>query len=103
MFHGARLEELRKDNNMKQEDLAKLLGVSTATISAYERGEMLPKVGNLIKIAEILNISIDYLCGIIDEEVSYSRDNFVVLPRNCSPEFKREVQHFIRLLKKAHI
>ena len=103
MFHGERLEEIRKDKRMKQEDLAQLLGVSTTTISAYERGEMLPKVANLIKLAELLDISIDYLCGVTDEEISYSRDNFVILPRNCSPEFKREVKHFVEILKRSNI
>ena len=103
MFQGERLEELRRDKGMTQEDLAKILDVSVTTISSYERGEMFPKLVNLVKLAETLDISIDYLCGITNEEISYSRDNYVVLPRNCSPEFKREVQHFIEILKRARI
>lgn len=103
MFHGERLEEIRKDNGMTQEDLAKLLDVSSATISSYERGEVMPKLANLLKLSEVLNISIDYLCGLVDEEISHSWDNVIILPRNTSPEFKKEVEHFISILKKTDI
>ena len=54
MFHGERLEEIRKDKGMTQEDLAKLLDVSSVTISSYERGEIVPKLANLLKLAEVL-------------------------------------------------
>ena len=103
MFHGERLEEMRKDKGMTQEDLAKLLDVSSVTISSYERGEIVPKLANLLKLAEVLNISIDYLCGLVDEEISRSWDNVVILPRNASPAFKQEVEHFINILKKTDI
>ena len=72
---GERLQELRKDNNISQAELAKLLGVSHYTVSSYECNRSDPDDNSKIKIAKLFNISIDYLVGLIDEPLSYNRDN----------------------------
>ena len=55
---------------MTQPQLAEKMGVSTQTISSYESVEngKKPELGNAIKLAEALNVSIDYLCGKDDFE-----------------------------------
>ncbi len=72
---GERLQELRKDKNISQAELAKLLGVSHYTVSSYECNRSDPDDNSKIKIAKLFNISIDYLVGLIDEPLSYNRDN----------------------------
>lgn len=60
---GDRLKELREEKEMTQEELGKLLNVSRQTISGYEAGAIEPSISNLIKLADIFNISLDYLLG----------------------------------------
>ena len=43
------LIELRKINNMSQEDLASQIGVSRQTLSKYETGESLPDIDSAVR------------------------------------------------------
>lgn len=63
MEFGKRLKKLRESNNLMQKELAAKLGCSEKTISGYERGERSPKKDTLKKIAEIFDVSVDYLIG----------------------------------------
>ena len=68
-----RLVELRKKNNLSQEELAEKLGVSRQAISKWERSEASPDTDNLIALAEIYGMSLDELIfgekrGVADEE-----------------------------------
>ena len=54
---------LRKQNGFSQTDLAKLIDASREAISKYERGEATPSVEIAKKIAQSLNVSLDYLVG----------------------------------------
>lgn len=58
-----RIGDLREDNDKKQIELAKYLGVSQGTYSLYERGEVNIPVEALIKLADFYNVSLDYLVG----------------------------------------
>lgn len=64
MILGAMIQELRKDRNLDQKDLAKLLHVSIATVSNYETEKHMPSIETLVKLSEIFNVSTDYLLGI---------------------------------------
>lgn len=63
MILGYRLRELRKDNNMSQDELGKLVGVTKVSISGYENGTRVPSMDVLNKILDIFHISADYLMG----------------------------------------
>lgn len=58
---GKFILELRKSNNMTQQDLAIKLGVTDRAISKWENGRGLPDLSLLIPLCEILNISINEL------------------------------------------
>ena len=55
------LVKLRKENNMSQEKLAELLGVSRQTIYKWENNKAYPDMINLVAISEIFDVSIDEL------------------------------------------
>lgn len=55
------LIELRKLNNISQEDLASRIGVSRQTLSKYETGESLPDIDKCSAIAKTFGISVDDL------------------------------------------
>lgn len=61
---GNTLKTLRLKENMTQAQLAQKLGLTKSVISAYETGLRLPSYDILIHIAQIYNVSTDYLLGL---------------------------------------
>ena len=61
-----RLKELRESKNMTQVRLSIELGVSQETISGYEIGKATPPADMLIKLADVLDTSVDYILGRTD-------------------------------------
>ena len=55
------LKKYREKKNLSQEDLAGRLYVSRQAISRWEAGDATPDLGNLIKLAEIFDCSLDAL------------------------------------------
>ena len=60
---GARVAELRKDHDMTQAELARILGVSQQTVFAYELGDRRVSVLMLIKLTEVFRVPIEELTG----------------------------------------
>ncbi|MCP5047007.1 MAG: helix-turn-helix transcriptional regulator [bacterium] len=58
---GSRIRKLRVDSGVKQEDLAKLLGVSRAKLSRFETGEIKPTANVLFDLKFIFSTSIDWI------------------------------------------
>ena len=63
-----RIKEKKKKRNITQIRLSTEIEVSQETISAYENGKAEPRLDNLVKIADFLNTSTDYLLGRIDDD-----------------------------------
>lgn len=58
---GKNISELRKKNNLTQEELANMLGVSPQAVSKWENDAACPDIALLPKIAEIFGVTIDEL------------------------------------------
>lgn len=56
-----RLQKLRKERGYSQEELAQELGISRQAVSKWERAEASPDTDNLICLAKLYNVSLDYL------------------------------------------
>lgn len=67
-----RLRNLRIKNVLSQSDVARKIGVSTSTYSAYESGNRAPDQKTLKSISNIFDVSIDYLLGSTDKRHYYS-------------------------------
>ena len=67
MIYGNKLKELREINNIKQDRIAKELGISNKTYSAYEIEYEIAPSKHLITIADFMKVSIDYLFNLTDE------------------------------------
>ena len=61
---GGRLRDLRKQNNLTQNQLVDLIGVKNSIISFYEVGDRFPSPEIIIKLAAVLHTSTDYLLGV---------------------------------------
>ena len=55
------LKQLRKDNNLSQEQLAEQLGVSRQSISKWESSQAYPEMDKILEICKIFNLNIDDL------------------------------------------
>ena len=55
-------------NDKKQVDVAQYLGIAQTVYSRYERGFQTMPVEHLIKLADLYDVSLDYLCGRTDEK-----------------------------------
>ena len=62
-----RLLELRKSINMTQIKMAAALGVSQSALNRYEHNEQIISDEVLMKYADYLDVSLDYICGRTDK------------------------------------
>ncbi len=63
-----RIKELRSSLSMTQKEFSSFVGCTAATLSAYENGSKSPSLEIIKGIAEKCNVSIDWLCGLIDKK-----------------------------------
>ncbi|MBR2639478.1 MAG: helix-turn-helix transcriptional regulator [Oscillospiraceae bacterium] len=63
-----KIEEIRKEKGIRQEDFAKIMGVSRQTISSLETGKYNPSIFLAYKIAKFFGMTIEEVF-IFDEEI----------------------------------
>lgn len=108
MEFSERLKELRKQAHLTQVELAGKLGIVQSSYADWERGKKKLTQENLVKIAQVLNVSVDYLVG-NSEEKSDELDNIELLFRMNSKGltkeekeiFRKELIEFMEERKKA--
>ena len=108
MEFAERLKTLRKQVKLTQAQIAEKLDISQQAYASWERGVKKPTQENLVKIAQVLNVSVDYLVG-NSEEKSDELDNIELLfrmnSRGLTDEekeiFKKELIEFMEKRKKA--
>ena len=61
MTIGKRISALRREKNLKQDDLAQMLEVSPQAVSKWENDQTCPDISLLPKLAKILGVSVDEL------------------------------------------
>lgn len=72
-----RLRQTRMNCGFTQQTMADKLGISLNAYQKYEQGERSPSLDCLVSIADIFNISIDYLL---------CRDEFIKSHATCADE-----------------
>ena len=55
--------ELRKLHRLTQRQVASTLGLTQPSYIRYENGKAEPSLENLVKLADLFDVSIDFLCG----------------------------------------
>lgn len=60
---GERLKTLRIENHLRQDQVARLVNVDKSSISLYETGMRQPSYTTLVRLADVFNVSTDYLLG----------------------------------------
>ena len=96
---GKRLESLRKNMEMTQADVARVLSVVPNTISSYELNVTSPDDENKIKLAKLFHVSVDYLIGLTDDPTPYppvDNKGVVIIIENLSPSKIKKIQDYIK-------
>lgn len=71
---GLRIKNLREKRGLSQKEAADKLGISRATISAYERNNKSPRIEILEQMAILYHASVDYILGLEHRTYLYIDD-----------------------------
>ena len=99
---------IRKKKGFSQADLGKMIGTSGDVIGRYERGDISPSVEVVSKIADALEVSVDYLLGKTKMEMDKQALKRLEDISNLPDESKRFVLNLVDMalrdfkVKKAH-
>ncbi len=73
MRYYPRLRDLREDHDLTQAQLVEKLGMHKTTYTNYEQGKREPPFELIIQLAELYNVSIDYIAGLTNAPVPLKR------------------------------
>ena len=90
-----RLKEVRAEKRLTLEQVGKGVGLSTNAISRYERGVREPKLETWQKIADFLNVPVDYLLGI-------SKDGSTLTIDDLNPEEQDAYERITDMLSQEY-
>ncbi|MDK2925507.1 MAG: hypothetical protein PWQ41_1281 [Bacillota bacterium] len=63
---GDTLKKLRQRMGLRQDDVARMVGVERSTVANWERGAKQPSLETLVKLSQIFAISLDELLGVTE-------------------------------------
>lgn len=93
---GRRVQELRKRQNIKQEQLAELIGIAPRNLSNIETGRTFPSPENLEKIAKVLGVKIKDLLDF--EHQQDDIDLFSEIVNRIKPVNRERLQDFYKIV-----
>jgi len=103
-----RLKNARKKKKLYQKELAAILGVSRSAVTAWETGARFPEFETLKRMADVLEVSVDYLLGRTDDPSPKNPDRqaekdplFKLLEENPDSITVEQALEF--LLKSSHV
>lgn len=102
-----RIFQLRTESNMTGQQLGEKLFVSKSAISHWESGRSEPTINVMIQIANLFNVSLDYLLGrsnerIVNPEDKEKIDKGLLIITNAGDlddEDRKQINDFVEFLK----
>lgn len=73
MNYMVRMRNLREDNDLTQQEVAKILDTSQTMYARYERGANEMPIRHLIKLAKYYDVSTDYLLGLTNFKTEFPK------------------------------
>lgn len=103
---GNRVMQARKEKELSREGLATMIGTSGPIVGRYERGDMMPSVEIATKIADALEVSLDFLVGkssltVKDESMLERLEDIAALPKPKRLELFNVLDAYIRDFKTS--
>lgn len=109
---GKRINEVRKNCGMSQEEMAEKIGVTSQAVSKWENGHNFPDIENLMRIAEITNVPYSAILGTGDkctEDLNirgklFKEDNmFTRLRTMAAVEKMQETYRALNYMRECHL
>ena len=66
---GDRLRKLRMENHLRQDQVARLVGVERSSVSLWEVNLRQPSYTTLVRLANLYGVTTDYLLGRVDDRL----------------------------------
>lgn len=102
MTFGSRILSIRKKQKLAQNELALKIGVYANVLRRYERDKALPSVEVAAKIAQALDVSLDYLSGIANVELDSSMITRITEITAMPDEEQQQVYKVVDALIRDH-
>jgi transcriptional regulator with XRE-family HTH domain len=83
---GEKLKQARKKLGWSQDDLGQKVGIHGRHVGKYENGRAMPNADTIIRIAKILNVSIDYL--LLDDFKENAMPSAILQDRDLMRKFE---------------
>ncbi len=101
-----KLQEIREQKNIMQKELAERLNKTRACISSWETNKTEPDIQSLISLADILEVSTDYLLGRtndvglveVQRELSHDQQELLALYNQMTFQDKNQLLGFAKAL-----
>lgn len=94
-----RLKLLRKEKHKTQQDMADFLKIQRSTYGEYERGRIMPPYDKIKKLADYLEVSVDYLMGTTNFRTV--NDKIDTVTKREITDVSKTLTHLIEELKAA--
>lgn len=91
MIFSEKLQLIRRNKGLTQEELAEKLSVSRQAVAKWESGQVYPDISNLIQISNLFNVTVDYLV----------RDQQCMI--NCSNNQNQDLDKLIEFRLEANV
>ncbi|WP_456440305.1 helix-turn-helix domain-containing protein [Psychroserpens sp.] len=101
MTLGQHITKLRKQKKLSQNDLGKEIGTSGDIIGRYERDEVKPSIEVASKIADALEVSIDFLVGKVTVEVDNNLLKRVIEVQQMGDDDREHILYTLDALIKS--
>lgn len=96
---GRKIKELRRKNDLTQEKLADLLGVTYQSVSKWETGTTYPDLGMIVPLAKLLHVTTDELFGLHPDDAEVKREEYERLHEELAK--KGDLTGRIKLIEEA--
>lgn len=101
MLLGQRIKSLRKENNLTQEELGKLINVTKVSICCYEKETRIPTLETLVALANVFKVDINYFIGNDEYVVADNDKSYGMYVAKEELEFINEIRKYRNLHKKV--
>ena len=91
MIFSEKLQLIRKNKGLTQEELAESLDVSRQAVAKWESGQAYPDICNLIQISKLFNVTVDYLVK--------EQDCMI----NCTEDINPDLEKLIEFRLEANV
>lgn len=76
IINSIRLKDIRKDNDIKQEEMAEYINIKRDAYSKYETGVALPNIEVVFNFSKYFGLSIDYVLGLTNKRIKTNYEKF---------------------------